>query len=92
MAKTCAIFAYLLLACSECHELFNNEASQSNYGACLSAAADKAEFLYSAFADVKRMSGGRRGAHTAQETGRVQRPVAEGCSDDAQVAILAWLQ
>jgi hypothetical protein len=52
-ARTCAIFAYLLLACSECHELFNHEASQSNYGACLSAAGDKAEFLYSAFTDVK---------------------------------------
>jgi hypothetical protein len=65
MAKTCAIFAYLLLACSECHELFNHEASQSNYGACLSAAGDKAEFLYSAFANVKRMSGGKaRGAHS----------------------------
>jgi hypothetical protein len=34
-------------------ELFNNEASQSNYGACSSAAGDKAEFLFSAFADVK---------------------------------------
>jgi hypothetical protein len=33
--------------------LFNHEASQSNYGGCLSAAGDKAEFLYSAFADVK---------------------------------------
>jgi hypothetical protein len=54
-AKTCAIFAYLLLACSECHELFNHEASQSKYGACLSAAGDKAEFLYSAFADVQML-------------------------------------
>jgi hypothetical protein len=54
-ARTCAISAYLLLACSECHELFNHEASQSNYGACLSAAGDKAEFLYSAFADVKML-------------------------------------
>jgi hypothetical protein len=52
-ARTCAIFAYLLLACSECHELFNHESSQSSCGACLSAAGDKAEFLYSAFADVK---------------------------------------
>jgi hypothetical protein len=52
MAKTCAIFAYLILACSECHKLFNHDASQSNYGACLSAAGDKANFLYSAFADV----------------------------------------
>jgi hypothetical protein len=52
-ARTCAIFAYLLLACSKCHELFNHEASQSIYGACLSAAGDKAEFLYSEFADVK---------------------------------------
>jgi hypothetical protein len=52
-AKTCAIFAYLLLACSECHELCNHEASHSNYGACLSAAGDKADFMYSAFADVK---------------------------------------
>jgi hypothetical protein len=52
-ARTCAIFAYLLLACSECHELFNHEASQSNCGACLSAAADKVDFLYSACADVK---------------------------------------
>jgi hypothetical protein len=54
-ARTCAIFAYLLLACSECHELFNHEASQSNYGAYLSAAGDKADFLYSAFADVKML-------------------------------------
>jgi hypothetical protein len=54
-ARTCAIFASLLLACSQCHELFNHEASQSNYGACLSAAGDKAEFLYSAFADVKML-------------------------------------
>jgi hypothetical protein len=43
------------MACSECHELWNHEASQSNYGACLSAASDKAEFLYSAFADVKML-------------------------------------
>jgi hypothetical protein len=55
MAKTCAIFAYLLLACSECHEIFNHEASQSNYGACLSAAGNRAEFMYSAFADVKML-------------------------------------
>jgi hypothetical protein len=55
MARTCAIFAYFLLACSECHELFDHEASQSNHGACLSAAGDKAEFLYSAFADVKML-------------------------------------
>jgi hypothetical protein len=54
-ARTCAIFAYFLLACSECHELFNHETSQSNYGACLSAAGDKAEFLYSAFADAKML-------------------------------------
>jgi hypothetical protein len=46
---------YLLLACSECHELFNHEPSQSNYGACLKAAGDKAEFLYSAFADVQML-------------------------------------
>jgi hypothetical protein len=54
-AKTCAIFAYLLLACSECHELLNHEASQSNYCACLSAAGDEAEFMYSGFADVKML-------------------------------------
>jgi hypothetical protein len=54
-ARTCAIFAYLLLACSECHELFNHEASQSNYSAWLSAAGDKAECLYSTFADVKML-------------------------------------
>jgi hypothetical protein len=52
-ARTCAIFACFLLACSKCHELFTHEASQSNYGAFLSAAGDKAEFLYSEFADVK---------------------------------------
>jgi hypothetical protein len=46
MAKSCAVFAYLILACSECHELLNYEASQSNYGACLSAAGDKAEFVF----------------------------------------------
>jgi hypothetical protein len=55
MARTDAIFAYLLLACSECHDLFNHEASQSNSGACLSAAGDEAEFLYSAFADVEML-------------------------------------
>jgi hypothetical protein len=55
MARTCAIFAYLLLACSECHARFYHEASQSKYGASLSAAGDKAEFLYSAFADVKML-------------------------------------
>jgi hypothetical protein len=52
-ARTGAIFAYLLWACSECHELFNHEASQSNDGACLRAAGDTAEFLCSAFAHVK---------------------------------------
>jgi hypothetical protein len=54
-ARTCAIFAYLLLARSECHELFNHEASQSNYCACLSAAGDEAEFMYPAFADIKML-------------------------------------
>jgi hypothetical protein len=54
MAKTCAIFAYLMLACSECHELFNHEASQCNYGACLSAAGNTA-FLYSSFPDVEML-------------------------------------
>jgi hypothetical protein len=54
-ARTCAIFAYFLLACSKCHELFNHEASQSNYGACLGAAGDKAEFLSSKFADDKML-------------------------------------
>jgi hypothetical protein len=49
-AETCAIFAYLLLACSECHEILNHEASQSNYCACLSAAGHEAEFMDSAFA------------------------------------------
>jgi hypothetical protein len=51
MAKTCPMFAYLLLACSECHERFNHGTPQSNFGACFSAAGDKAEFLYSIFAD-----------------------------------------
>jgi hypothetical protein len=54
-ARAYAIFAYLLLACSKCHDLFNHEASQSNYGACLSAAGEKAEFLYSEFANVKML-------------------------------------
>jgi hypothetical protein len=52
-ARTYAIFAHVLLACSERHERFNHKPLQSNYGACLSAAGDKAEFLYSAFADAK---------------------------------------
>jgi hypothetical protein len=52
MAKTCALFAFLILACSECHELLSHEASQSNYGTCLSAADDKAKKMYFAFADV----------------------------------------
>jgi hypothetical protein len=51
MAKTCVIFACLILACSNCREISNYEASKGNYGDCLSAAGDKAEFLYSAFAD-----------------------------------------
>jgi hypothetical protein len=54
-ARTCAIFAYLLLACSKSHERFSHEASQSNYGAFLSEADDKAELLYSAFANVKML-------------------------------------
>jgi hypothetical protein len=54
-AKTCAIFAYLLLACSKCHEPFNHAASQSNYGACFSSSGDKAGFLYSVFADVEML-------------------------------------
>jgi hypothetical protein len=54
-ARTCAIFASLLLACSEYHELCNHGASQSNYGACLSAGGDKTEFLFSAFANVKML-------------------------------------
>jgi hypothetical protein len=55
-AQTYAIFAYWLLARSKSHELFfNHEASQGNYCACLSAAVDKAEFMYSAFADVKML-------------------------------------
>jgi hypothetical protein len=44
MAKACAIFTYLLMACSEFHELSNQEASHCNCGACLSVAGDKAEF------------------------------------------------
>jgi hypothetical protein len=36
-------------------DFFNHEASQSNYGACLSAAGDKAVFMRSAFADVKML-------------------------------------
>jgi hypothetical protein len=51
-ANTYAIFAYLLMACSEYHELFNHDASHSNYCACSSAAGDEAEFVYSAVADV----------------------------------------
>jgi hypothetical protein len=54
-ARTCAIFAYLLLACSECHELFNHEALQGKYCACLSAAGDEAEFMYPAVADIKML-------------------------------------
>jgi hypothetical protein len=53
-AKKC-LSLHLLLACSECHELFNHEASQSNYCACLSAAGNKAVFMRSAFADVKML-------------------------------------
>jgi hypothetical protein len=52
-AKTCAIFAYLLCARSECHDLLNHEALQSNYRAGLSALGDEAELMYSTFADVK---------------------------------------
>jgi hypothetical protein len=54
-AKPCAVFAYFLLACSECHEVFNHEASQSNYGGHLSAAGGKAEFVYSAGANVEML-------------------------------------
>jgi hypothetical protein len=53
--ETRAISAYLLLACRECHEHFNHEASQSSYGACLSAAGDKAELLCSTFSVVKML-------------------------------------
>jgi hypothetical protein len=53
MAKTCAIFACLILACSECHELFNHEASQSKHDTCLSAAGNNEEFLCSVFAKFK---------------------------------------
>jgi hypothetical protein len=42
----------LLLACREYHDLVNHEASQNNYGACLSVAGHKAEAMCSAFADV----------------------------------------
>jgi hypothetical protein len=41
-AKTRAIFADLLLAFREYHELCNHEASESNYRACLSGAGDEA--------------------------------------------------
>jgi hypothetical protein len=34
---------------------FNHEDSQSNYGTCLSAAGDKADFLFSAFAAVETL-------------------------------------
>jgi hypothetical protein len=51
MAKTCAIFAYLILAYSNCREISNHEASKGTYGDCSSAAGNQAEFLYSAFAD-----------------------------------------
>jgi hypothetical protein len=44
-ARTCAIFAYLLLACSECNKLFNHDTSQNNYGTCLSATGDSADFF-----------------------------------------------
>jgi hypothetical protein len=52
MAKTCDVFAYLILACSECHELFYHGASQSKHVTCLSAADNEAELLYSVFANV----------------------------------------
>jgi hypothetical protein len=42
------------LACSECHEL-HYEAAKNKYCACLSAAGDDAQFMYSAFADVKML-------------------------------------
>jgi hypothetical protein len=51
-ANPCAIFAYLLFACCECHELLNHKASQSNSCAGLSAASDEAEFLCFAFAET----------------------------------------
>jgi hypothetical protein len=49
------ILAFLLLAYSECHELFNHETLQSIYGVCSSATGNKADFLYSAFADFKML-------------------------------------
>jgi hypothetical protein len=55
MAKTCAIFAYLLLVSSECHELLDHVASQRKYCACLSAAGDEAEFMYSALANTEML-------------------------------------
>jgi hypothetical protein len=53
-AKTCAIFAYLLLACGKCHELCDHEVVTYDC-ACLSAAGDKAEIMYSAFSGVKML-------------------------------------
>jgi hypothetical protein len=53
-ARTCACFACFLLACSKCHELFDYEASQSNYIACLGAASNKADFLHSHVLMLKR--------------------------------------
>jgi hypothetical protein len=43
------------ITCIICHEQFIHEASQSNYGACLSAAGHRAEFMYFAFADVEML-------------------------------------
>jgi hypothetical protein len=39
----------------QCHEFCNHEPSQCNYGACLRVAGDKADFLYSACADLKML-------------------------------------
>jgi hypothetical protein len=41
----------LLLACSKCHELFNHEASQSNYGASVTEAGEKAKTNHAALAE-----------------------------------------
>jgi hypothetical protein len=37
-------------------QIFNHEASQSNHGACLRAAGDKAELFDYAIADIKMLN------------------------------------
>jgi hypothetical protein len=45
----------LLLACSKCHEIFDDEASQSNYGAYVTEAGEKAKKNHAALPKILQL-------------------------------------